>query len=157
MEDKKQTKLEKIYDYALQFRDVRAAGLMLFLVVVLLISWSGLKVIDTNYRLQQQIAQLEQQTEVHRLSNINTKLQNDYYQTDQYLEITARQNFGLAKPGETLLNVSSDVALRHTVDLPDEEKIETKKTTSKQPAYQRNFQAWINFLLHRQQLDRQST
>ncbi len=153
MEDKKQTKLEKIYDYALQFRDVRAAGLMLFLVVVLLISWSGLKVIDTNYRLQKQISQLEQQTAVSKLSNTNIRLQNEYYQTDQYLEVAARQNFGLAKPGETLLNVPTEVAMRHTVDLPDDEKTEAKKTAAKQPAYQRNFQAWMNFLLHRQTPD----
>jgi cell division protein FtsB len=150
METKNKEKLEKIYDYVLQFRDVRAAGLLLFLVVVLLISWSGIKVIDTNYRLQKQISQLEQETQVRDLSNTNIKLQNDYFQTDQYLEIAARQNFGLARAGETVLNVPENVALAHTVDVPNIDQVEAKKTQAKQPAYQRNFQAWINFLLHRQ-------
>jgi cell division protein FtsB len=150
MDIKHKPDLEKATDYILQFRDVRAVGLLLFLVIVLLVSWSGIKAIDTNYRLQKQISQLEQQNQVHKLNNTNTKLENDYYQTDQYLEIAARQNFGLARPGETVLNVPQNVALAHTVNLPDEEKTETRKTQAKQPAYQRNFQAWMNFLFHRQ-------
>lgn len=150
MDLKQKPQLEKIYDYILQFRDVRAAGLLLFLVVVLLISWSGIKIIDTNYRLQKQISELEQQVQVQKLGNTNTKLTNDYYQTDQYLEIAARQNFGLAKPGETVLNVPQNVALAHTVDVPDTDQTEAKKTHAKRPAYQRNFQAWVNFLFHRE-------
>jgi cell division protein FtsB len=150
METKNKQTLEKIYDYILQFRDVRAVGLLLFLVIVLLISWSGVKVIDTNYTLQKEIARLEQQNQVRKLTNTNIKLQNQYYQTDQYLEIAARQNFGMAAPGEIMLNVPKHVALAHTVDLPNPEEVEVQKAKAKQPAYQRNFQAWINFLLHRQ-------
>ena len=149
MENKNKQTLEKAYDYVLQFRDVRAVGLMLFVVVVLLISWSGVKVIDTNYDLQKQIAQLEQETQVQTLENTNIKLQNDYFNTSQYLEISARQNFGLAAPGETVVNIPQNVALAHTVELPDIDQSETRKTKAKQPAYQHNFQAWMNFLLHR--------
>ncbi|HEX9153285.1 MAG TPA: septum formation initiator family protein [Candidatus Saccharimonadales bacterium] len=150
METNNKQKLEKFYDYILQFRDVRAVGLLLFLVVVMLISWSGVKVIDTNYKLQKDISRLEQQNEVRLLTNINTKLENQYFQTNEYLELSARQNFGLAAPGETVLNVPRSVALAHTVDLADAEQTEIKKTQARQPAYQRNFQAWMNFLLHRQ-------
>jgi cell division protein FtsB len=153
METKTATKLEKIYDYVLQFRDVRAVGLLFFLVIVLLISWSGVKVIDTNYRLQKQISGYQQQNQVQQLANTNVKLENQYFQTNQYLDISARQNFGLAAPGETVLNVSTAVALAHTVDLQDIEQVQATKTKAKQPAYQRNFQAWINFLLHRQAQD----
>jgi len=140
---------EKIYDYMLQFRDVRAAGLLLFLVIVLLISWSGVKVIDTNYALQKQISRLEQQNQVQQLANTNTKLQNSYYESNQYLELSARQNFGLAAPGETMLIVPQNVALAHTVQLPNPEQDQVRQTQAKQPAYQRNFQAWMNFLFHR--------
>ena len=149
MDLKQKPRMEKIYDYVLQFRDVRAVGLLLFLVVVLLISWSGVKVIDTNYSLQKDISRLEQETEVLKLTNTNMKLENNYFETNQYLEIAARQNFGLAAPGETVLNVPKQVALAHTVDLPDTEQQQVKQTVAKQPAYQRNFQAWMNFLLHR--------
>jgi cell division protein FtsL len=150
MEIKNKSLFEKAYEFALQFKDVRAAGLVLFLVIVLLVSWSGVKVIDTNYRLQKEISRLEQQNQVKKLTNTNLKLQNEYYQTNQYLDIAARQDFGLAAPGEIVLNVPVQVALAHTVDLPDAEQEEVRKTKAKQPAYQRNFQSWINFLLNRQ-------
>lgn len=150
METKNESRLGRIYEAILQFRDVRAAGLLLFLVVVLLISWSGVKVIDTNYNLQRQISQIQQQNQVQQLTNNNLKLQNQYYESQQYLDISARQNFGLALPGEVVINVPTSVAVAHTVDLPDQEQTEVTKTKSKQPAYQRNFQAWMDFLLHRQ-------
>jgi cell division protein FtsL len=141
---------KKLLSYLEHLYDVRVIGMLLFLVVVLLISWSGVKVIDTNYRLQRDISKLQQQNDVQKLSNENLRFEKDYLNTTQYLDITARKNFGLAAPGETVLLVPKEAALAHTVDLPDLEKIEVAKTTAKQPAYQRNFQAWISFFLHRQ-------
>lgn len=150
-----QNKLPKyVFDYAkyvglfaTRMRDVRFAGLMLFLVVVLLISWSGVKSIQTNYELQKQIAALERQNEVQELKNTNMKLENKYYETDSYQDLQARLNFGLAAPGEKVIVVPKDVALKYTVDPP-----KVKQTTQphdKQSGGQRNFQAWVNFFLHR--------
>ena len=136
--------------YVEQFRDIRAIGLAIFLVIVLLISWSGVKVIQSNYELQRQISQLQQENQVQQLENNNLKLQNEYFNTNQYLELAARQNFGLGKPGETELIVPANVALAHTVTIGDSSN-KTTKASSKQPAYQRNFEAWINFFLHREQ------
>ncbi len=150
METKNTSNTRKAYDYLLQFRDVRAVGWLLFLIVALLVSWSGVKVIETNYRLQKDISRLEQQNEIRKLTNTNLKLKNEYYNTSQYLEIAARQNFGLAAPGETVLSVPRQVALSHTVDLDNTGQDAVQKTKARQPAYQRNFHAWIDFLLHRQ-------
>jgi cell division protein FtsL len=141
---------KKAYEYLQQFRDYRAMGLLLFVIVVLLISWSGVKVIDTNYRLQQQIAQLQQQNKIQQLTNDNLQLTNNYYETNQYLELSARQDLGLAAPGETVVIIPTQVALAHTVNLPNNEAAETRNTEAKEPLYQRNFQAWLNFLFHRQ-------
>src|SRR5574337_1693525 len=89
--------------YGMRLRDVRVAGQVLFVIVVLLVSWSGVKAIDTNYQLQQQIATLQEQNDLQQLENNNLKLQNDYYNSKQYLELSARQNFGLGNAGETEL------------------------------------------------------
>lgn len=144
---------QKLWVYSDSLRDMRVVGLIVFVVIVLLISWSGVKVIDSNYRLQRQISGLEQQNEIQKLMNRNQKLENAYYESRQYMDISARQNFGLASPGEIVLTVPKQVALKHTVDLPNIEQQETAKARSQQPAYQRNFQAWMNFLLHRPQAD----
>jgi len=129
------------------FQDVRFLGFMGFAVIVLLTSWSGVNVIQTNYVLQQQIATLEQQNHVQQLTNDNLKLQNQYYNSQTYLELTARQQFSKGLPGEKLITVSKDVALAHAPALPDNA---TQSTTPKddRPTYQKNFSAWIDFFLH---------
>ena len=127
---------------------MRNVGTLAFVVLVLLISWSGVKAIETNYKLQKQVAQLQQENDVQKLQNENQQLQNQYYKSSQYREVTARQNFGLAAPGETVLLVPKDVALSHTVPMPDAEK--SVSPAKKKPFWQENFEAWMDFFLHRQ-------
>lgn len=134
--------------YAKRLNDPRFLGQIVFVVIVLLISWSGIKTIQTNYGLQKQISSLDQQNQLQKLKNENLALKNDYYKSKQYLELAARQNFGLAAPGEKLIVVSKDVALAHTIEIPKQSAEEATK--AKQPAYQRNFQSWVDFFLHRQ-------
>jgi cell division protein FtsB len=142
-------KYQKIFlTYIKRLNDVRVAGQLLFLLIVLMISWSGVKTIQTNYSLQKQIAALKQQNDLQKLQNSNLKLQNQYYKTDQYLELSARQNFGLAKPGEKEVVVPQKVILAYTVDVPDPSK--STNSNLNQTFYERNFQSWINFFLHRQ-------
>jgi cell division protein FtsB len=129
-------------DFAGRFRDVRFTGLVLFAVIVLLISWSGVKVIETNYQLQKQISALQQQSDIASLKNDNQKLQNEYYNTSQYLELSARENFGLGAAGEKELIVPVKVALAHTVDPP---VVTTPAVITSKPFYQRNLQSWVDF------------
>ncbi|HEX4774233.1 MAG TPA: septum formation initiator family protein [Candidatus Saccharimonadales bacterium] len=128
--------------------DIRFVGQLLFVVIVLLISWSGVKTIQSNYGLQKQITALNQQNELQKLQNDNLALQNQYFNSNQYLELSDRQNFGMAAPGEKEVVVPASVAQAYTVDLPELDNPSTAAV--KQPVYQRNFQSWVNFFLHRQ-------
>jgi Septum formation initiator len=146
--------IEKIKNYehhlAVAFKslqDVRTLGMLVFLVIALLISWSGIKVIETNYKLQKDIAQFKQENEVQELENRNLELENKYFETDEYLELEARKNFGLAAPGETVLVVPKKVALAHAVPEPAELKEQGNEPKKSKP--QRNFDAWMDFFLHR--------
>ena len=130
-------------------RDPKNVGLIIFLIIVLLISWSGVKALQTNYSLQKQISLLKQQNDVQQLQNINQQLQNQYYGTNQYLNVTARQEFGLGQLGETELIIPKTVALAHLAPITTTATID-KTTNSNQTSYQKNFQAWIDFILHRQ-------
>ena len=127
--------------------DIRFAGQVVFVIIVLMISWSGVKTIQTNYGLQKQITALNQQNQLQKLQNDNLALQNQYFNSNQYLELSARQNFGLAAPGEKEIIVPQSVALAYTVNLPSTNKPDLTKV--KQPAYQRNLESWVNFFLHR--------
>lgn len=138
---------QPLKEYVLGLRDVRNVGSLAFVVLVLLISWSGIKAIQTNYGLEKQVQRMQQQNEISKLENDNLQLQNAYYDTSQYREVSARQNFGLAKPGETVLLVPKEVALRNTVSQPTTE--ETTISAKDLPFWQTNFRDWMNFFLHR--------
>src|SRR4051812_21173169 len=113
---------ELALSYVQRLSDIRFAGQLGFVVIILLVSWSGVKTIQTNYELQKQISTLNQQNSVQKLTNSNQALQNEYYKSKQYLELAARQNFGLAMPGEKEVLVPQTVALSYTVDLPIDTK-----------------------------------
>lgn len=132
----------------MQLRDVRVVGLLLFLVVVLMISWSGIKAIETNYQLQREIAHLQQQNELQELTNRNLELENAFFDTPQYLELAAREGFGLAAPGESVVIIPKAVALANTVDAPAAHA--ALQAEDNRSVIQRNFEAWMDFFFHRQ-------
>ncbi len=129
--------------------DARVLGLLVFGVIVLLVSWSGLKVLQTNYELEKQITQLRQREALQALENENLKLKNKYLESDHYLELTARRQFGKAAPGERLYLVPRSVALARTVE-PPKPAVSPSQTQVKAKSKQRqNLDAWMNFLLHK--------
>lgn len=142
-------KLAIIYAGRAQLRDLRVVGQIIFGAVVLLITWSGVKSVQTNYSLQKQISQLGQQNQVQQLKNNNLSLDNQYYNSNQYLELSARQIFGLGQPGETELIVPQNVALGYLAKTLPVHSSQPAKPIH-QPFFERNFQAWVDFFLHRQ-------
>jgi cell division protein FtsB len=133
-----------------QLIDVRNIVLYLFAIIVLAITWSGVKTVQRNYELQKKIAELKQQNTVIDLQNQNTDLKNRYLETDEYLELAARQNLGLAAPGEKVLIVPKSTAMKY-ID-PSLEKNDSQ--VASQPPdhrsrYAKNLEAWRDFLLGR--------
>lgn len=131
-----------------QLKDVRVIGLVVFCVIALLVTWSGLGAIQANFVLQKQIARLEQENRVKELENTNLKLKNQYYDTEQYLELQARRQFGKAAPGETMVLVPESVALAKTMELKKDTPEEAVSAPEK-PGYQQNFEAWMDFFFRR--------
>lgn len=133
-----------------QLIDVRNIALYIFGVMVLAIAWSGAKTVQNNYELQKQIAALKQQNTVLWLQNGNTYLQSQYYKTDQYLELSARQNLGLAAPGEQVMIVPKSVALKY-VDQSLAQNSDKSETVAidNRPSYKKNLEDWRDFLLGR--------
>jgi len=129
-----------------RLQDVRAVGLVIFGVIVLMITWSGIGTIQTNYNLQKQISQLNQEDSNQQLENNNLTLENQYYNTPQYIELQARALLGKGDPGETLILVSKTAAYNQ---LAPEPKTATPSTSSQKPKYQQNFEAWMSFYFHR--------
>lgn len=138
----------KISDQISKFGDISFTGQVVFVIIVLVISWSGARAIQTNYNLQEQVAKLKQQNALSSLENNNISLQNEYYNSNQYLELSARQNLGLAFPGEKELLVPQSVALTYTTNLTSNNGT-LKANNNNEPSYQKNFQEWVDFFFHR--------
>ncbi len=149
--------IEKIKKYkntqaAKSLNDVRTLSMIAFGIIALLVTWSSVKVVETNYGLQKQMSTLRQQNEVRQLANNNLKLQNEYYKTDTYLELAARRHFNKAAPGEKLVIVPKSVALAHSIDIPKPKyaaDILNNDIKDRGSSIQNNFNAWLDFLFHR--------
>jgi cell division protein FtsB len=130
-----------------QLRDTRLWTFVVFGIVVLLASWSGVRVIETNYELQKKIARLEQQNDVIALQNSTQQLKNQYLESDTYLELAARKQFGKAAPGESLILVPESVATANTTEIS---QMSTQKPTTASSGddafYVRNLKAWRDFV-----------
>lgn len=113
-----------------------------------MVSWSGAKAIQANYELQKQISVLIQQNEVQKLENDNFKLKNEFLNTNEYLDMKARREFGLASPGEKVLIIPKSVAQKYVADIPQKNAPAKLITEQAKPWYQRNIEAWRQFLFN---------
>ncbi len=129
-------------------QDIRVAGLVVFGIIAVLVTWSGVGAVESNYSLQKQITQLQQQNDLANLQNKNLQLQNQYYNTNEYLELQSRQLLGKAAPGEKLILVPKSVALIQNVNIPNDNNLISSPPPQK-PKYQSNFEAWMNFFFRR--------
>lgn len=130
--------------------DVRNLALYVFAVVVLAITWSGVRAVQKNYELQKKIEAIKQENEVIKLENQNAELLNKYLGTEQYLELTARQDLGLAAPGEKVILIPKNVALKYLHPSGRfQQNNEQESPESKRSGYAKNLEDWRNFLLGR--------
>lgn len=132
--------------------DVRVLGLIVFFIVVMLVAWSSVRVLELNYELQKKEALLRQKNEIQKLENENLKLRNTYFESNEYLELTARRQLNKAKPGEKLYLVPKEVAYSKTASIepPKTIKEQAEEKEENQSKYRKNFNDWVNFLFNRQ-------
>lgn len=132
-----------------QLTDIRNVGLYVFALIALAITWSGVKTVQNNYELQKKISVLKQENDVLNLLNADTSLQNEYLQTSQYLELAARQDFGLAAPGEKVLLVPKAVALKYVDPNLAAKTSPVTVATAHRSKFVKNLEDWRDFLLGR--------
>lgn len=139
----------KIIQRSKLLMDPRVLGLLVFGVIVILVTLSGLKVLQTNFELEKKITQLKQREAVQALENENLKLKNKYLESDHYLELTARRQFSKGAPGEKLYLVPRSTALARTTE-PPQPAVQSSQTQQKPKSkQQQNLDDWLNFLLNR--------
>ena len=111
------------------------------LVLALGLGWNTITAMQRNYRLQQKYNLLQAEVELEELQNENLKYNIAYLNTNDYLEIAARDKFNKALPGETMVYLpSTSTSKRAAV---------AKKTVlqkqAKETGWRANVQAWWSF------------
>jgi len=106
-------------------------------VFALFCAVSAISSLQKNYTLLTRVREGELTNEVLKIKNANLRLQQVYYQTDEFMELQARAKLGKALPGENLVLLpKKDVT---TVTVSTSNSVESSELT--------NQQKWAQFLL----------
>lgn len=107
-------------------------GVLLVPIIVLVLT---IQVLNDNYKLQLQVDSANLDNQIMELENQNLRLEQMYYQTDEYQELSARSLLGKSLPGE------------HVVILPRVEHATDETTDGKAVVTKSNFDQWLDFLM----------
>ncbi|MCL2869481.1 hypothetical protein FWF48_01565 [Candidatus Saccharibacteria bacterium] len=101
--------------------------------------WSSISTMQRNYELQKRVDDKKRQLTVLQLETATLEYERNYYKTNEYQELAAREKLGLAWPGEHMLitPTSTDTTTNESEIAPSTSTVERKKS---------NFVQWINFL-----------
>jgi len=102
--------------------------------------WGSLGVMQRNYSLQKELDDKSRQLIVAQLDTENAKLEQRYYQTDEYKELAVRERLGLVTPGESVLILPPNSEAAKNAD----KAVATTSSTQTVPVS--NFGQWMNFL-----------
>lgn len=110
--------------------------LVLMVVIVAVAVWMAMviQVLNNNYKLQRQVDNAKLDSQMLELENQNLRLEQLYYRTDEYMELSARSLLGKALPGEYL------------VVLPRVSHASKAKRSGNAVATKSNFDQWLDFL-----------
>lgn len=101
------------------------------------------KVVQKNYGLQTQVDKLTDEIAILELQNQQLKYDIEYYKTDEYLELAAREKFNKKAAGERVVALPKD-------DLTDPLPPEEQAKLEPRPQYQENLEQWLYFLFGRE-------
>lgn len=105
--------------------------------------WGSMGVMQRNYNLQKELDDKSRQLIVAQLDTDNAKLEQRYYNTNEYKELAVRERLGLGTPGESVIILPPNTRVAKEAD-----KNLTAVTTVKQAPIS-NFEQWMNFLFGR--------
>jgi cell division protein FtsB len=122
--------------------DVRVLALLVIVIITLSVFWNGAQIIQQNYELSLRVQEIERENEILELENRNKELRNQYYETEEFAELTARRVFGRAAPRERVYIISPETA-RNALTTLNESPDETDQIETQQTSWRTNFEKWM--------------
>jgi cell division protein FtsB len=134
------TKFKKLY-YRLKHQYLTMNNIVVGVALLLAASWAwgSIGLMQRNYGLQRDVDAQRRQAEVLELEVANMRYQQNYYNSDEYKDLAARQHLGLASEGEKVLMLPPNTEAAKRDDAPA-----VQQALSAPPT---NLEQWIDFLL----------
>ena len=114
----------------------------------LFLIWNSFVAINKNYLLQLRVNELREEIAQLDIDNENLELQNEYLETDEFLERAARQQLGFAAEGETVFlepNAVLDALRNPTTDSSSP----AESVAAEDVGWRSNLGEWWQFLFNR--------
>ena len=107
-------------------------------------AWGSVTTMQRNFSLQKEVDARQRQLELTDLEVQTLQYQQNYYKSDEYKDLAAREHLGLASPGEKVLFLppNSPAVKREA------ERANADPASASQPAVgsaPSNLQQWVNF------------
>lgn len=130
--------------YHIRHKYLTLNNAIIFVAAIIAIGWvwGSLEVMQKNYRLQKELDDKSRQLIVSQLDVANAQLEQRYYKTDEYKELSVRQHLGLVAPGESVLILPPNTDAAKNAD----NNIKNNAQASSSSATVGNFNQWMNFL-----------
>jgi len=102
-------------------------------------AWGSVSIMQRNFGLQKEVEARKRDYELTELEVATLKYQQNYYRSDEYRELAARERLGLVNPGEKVLMLppNSEAAKKEPG---------TRASTTQTTRTVSNFEQWMNFL-----------
>lgn len=125
--------------------NIYTLGYIVIIIFFFYTVWGSISAMQRNYLMQRQLTEKELQLKLVKLQVENLELEKAYYQTDEYKDLSARTNMGLATNGESVLilppnsemasKIEDKISISPNVLLQDTVKVDES-----------NFSQWKKFL-----------
>ena len=109
-------------------------------------AWGSISMMQTNFSAQKSVDDQQRDLELMQLEVDTLQFQQNYYKSDEYKDLAARMNLGLASPGEKVLLLPKNSDAVIAGDKADAKK-ETQTSTQSTSQAASNLEQRMNFLV----------
>ena len=127
--------------FSVVFRIENVVGVVIG-VTIIAVSLNTSSVILQNYQLEREVRTANQKVSIAEIELANQRLNNQYFQTDAFLEIAARKQLSKGVNGEKLVIVPKSVALAQVPTIAEPEIVSLDVSKSDLS----NFERWVKFV-----------
>lgn len=129
-----------LYHVKHRYWNLNNAAMLVALVVAFSWVWGSIATMQRNYALQKKVDDSKRQLEITKLEVATLQYEQNYYKSDEYKDLSAREHLRLASPGEKVLILPDNSATAKNYDTT----IAKKPTVVEAPPS--NFEQWLRFL-----------